>query len=57
MERPVNSCGTHDGAHGTLCHALEPAKKNIYAMESLNEYIVSDCGEIKLKFWMKTSTK
>jgi hypothetical protein len=46
----VSSCETRDGAHGTLCHALDPAKKNIYALESLNRYIVSGCRELKRKF-------
>jgi len=35
----VSSCGTRDGAHGTPCHALDPARENIHALESLNRYI------------------
>ena len=51
----VSSCGTRDGAHGTLCRALDPAKKNIYALESLNRYIVSGCRELKRKFRLSTA--
>jgi hypothetical protein len=46
----VSSCGTRDGAHGTLCRALDPAKENNYALESLNGYIVLGCWELKRKF-------
>jgi hypothetical protein len=49
----VSSCGTRDGAHGTLCRALGPAKENNYALESLKGYIVSGCWELKRKFRMK----
>ena len=30
-------------AHRTLCRALNPAKENIHALESLNRYIVWGC--------------
>jgi hypothetical protein len=41
----VSSCETRDGAPWTLFHALDPAKENIYALESLNRYTVSGSGE------------
>ena len=46
----VSSCGTRDGAHRYPCHALDPAKENIRALESLNGYIVWGCWELKRKF-------
>ena len=46
----VSSCGTRDKAHGYPCHALDPAKENIHALESLNRYIVWGCWELKRKF-------
>jgi hypothetical protein len=41
----VSSCETRDGAPGTLCQALDRAKENIYAPESLNRHTVSGSGE------------
>jgi hypothetical protein len=43
-EAVVSSCETRDGAPGTLCHVREPAKENVYALESLKGYIVSGVG-------------
>jgi len=46
----VSGFGTCVGADGTLSGALGPAKENTYALESLKEYIVSRCWELKRKF-------
>ena len=40
-------------AHGYPCHALDPAKENIHALESLNRYIVWGCWELKRKFRLR----
>ena len=49
--------GTRIGTVWTLSQALGQAKGNIYALESLDGYIVSGCGELKRKFWLSTESE
>jgi hypothetical protein len=56
-EGRTQQLGTRIATVWTLSQALGQAKETKYALESLDGYIVSGCGEPKRKFRLKPSTK